>query len=348
MRAIVCSLAALSVVFCLNVQAATSLDAATLQKLTQLERKYFEESFDADTDEARIERLEKLVFGEPASGAVQPRIEKLVAAVAAAHENNFDADNLGTQVKQTTTSGAALPSAGKTHQPTKTAAQQVLDPDDSSMSDDDADVDPSSSRQDNYPHVTALEREILGKSFVGQPLVERFSRMETKAFGVPSQSQDLSQRTDALEKYAEKTLHKKPFGSGLEQAETTQQSKLPLQLLSTAGNALLGMSGSSFSGVRVHQREEMPEEPESKRPVDDDPEVYENDPPPPDAKILVKVGWCEVKMFGRTFSQLHLIKRLEQLNTDLKVKPGESGMELMDDADLMVKSVQARKSALKK
>ena len=62
-----------------------------------------------------------------------------------------------------------------------------------------------------YPHIDSLEMTILGETFADDPLKDRVSRMEVKAFGSASTNPDMSQRTDALEAYAEKKLHKRPL-----------------------------------------------------------------------------------------------------------------------------------------
>lgn len=239
-----------------------------------------------------------------------------------------------------------------------------------------------------YPHVTALENEILGRSFDGQLLPDRLSRMETKAFGKPSKSTDLSQRTDALEKYAEKKLHKQPYEQ--ERNETAsansqpKQSRLPQQLLSMLGNSLLGMAGgfggigpgfgpggllpggmpNNGSGIGIsgtgigtpHHGSSQSQQAQQSQPqqqqaipkaTEDDPAVHLATPPAANTKLLTKVGWCEVQVFGHTFPDMHLTERLSQLNQELQVKPGAPNMQLLDDVGLMIKAVQSRNFASK-
>ncbi len=56
----------------------------------------------------------------------------------------------------------------------------------------------------SYPRVTTLEQELLGRTYTTDSLPQRLSRMETKAFGAPSSSLDLGQRTDLLDDYAQR------------------------------------------------------------------------------------------------------------------------------------------------
>jgi hypothetical protein len=232
--------------------------------------------------------------------------------------------------------------------------------------------------QTDYPHINSLEKEILGQTFPGQPLPDRLGRMETKAFGKPSTIDDYSERTDSLEAYAQKKLHAKPFvqeqkqeavamggGPGQSAGTSSGQSKL----LNFVGNSLLSMAGvgrmgmpmmggnpafgngmgggliPGFGGVRVRPNtangQQAAEQPVVSHP--EDPSVNDAVPPPAEAKLLTKVGWCEVQTFGHTFPGLHLPARLQQLNKELNYAPNKTALELMDDVGGLIKSVQARK-----
>jgi hypothetical protein len=89
----------------------------------------------------------------------------------------------------------------------------------------------------------------------------------------------------------------------------------------------------------------------------DDPSVNEAGPPPADANLMTKLGWCEVQVYGHTFSDagleaaslpllhMHLPKRLEQISRKIQFEPKKSGLQLMDDVDGLVKFVYANKKA---
>ncbi|HEY9733007.1 MAG TPA: hypothetical protein V6C89_13905 [Drouetiella sp.] len=238
----------------------------------------------------------------------------------------------------------------------------------------------STSLQSDYPHITALENAILGQASPSLPLEKRISNLEVKAFGTVSKSDDLSSRTDALERYAEKTLHKKPYGSDLaydaaDGSGTGKTSdKKGMKLLNMVGNSLLGMGmntmgggmgmmpgmgmgmpgmgmmgpgGSGFGGIRVRRRQAPAEDAsaadEPTGPVED-PMVRAKDPPPASARLATRVGWCEMHVFGKTSPNLHLAERLTLLNRELKFEPGKGAMELMDHIDGLVKSAQAYKA----
>jgi hypothetical protein len=105
-----------------------------------------------------------------------------------------------------------------------------------------------------------------------------------------------------------------------------------------------------------NQQQQAPEPPPPALPADD-PAVHEADPPAADANLMTKLGWCEVQVYGHTFSDaglqeaslpllhLHLPKRLEQINQRLQFEPRKSGVQLMDNIDGLVKCVSAKKKA---
>lgn len=224
----------------------------------------------------------------------------------------------------------------------------------------------------DYPRVDALEVAILGQQYAGQPLADRLKRMEMKAFGAPSKSDDFSQRTDALEKYAEKTLHKKPLEPGdgsSERGSNDQQTasgKTPF--FSKLGRALVGMAGSTVSnfgtggfgpgfggpgyrgmgmGPGMQQRPDYDSQEDQSEMKIEDPAITDPSPPPANARLITKVGWCEMQVFGKTSPELHLEKRLDQLNDQLNFAPGRSNMELMDHIPELMKMVIAQKQPTK-
>lgn len=241
-----------------------------------------------------------------------------------------------------------------------------------------SDDDDSDAPQSNYPRINVLEQNILGQTYGGQPLITRLGRMETKVFGSPSNSTDLSARTDMLEQYSQKTLHKKTRQQR-EQEETANannsgsatgggggSSALP-KVLGMVGNTLLGMTGMGIGrmagvpvgmgmpnfgnggmGMAGRSRQQAAQQQSQNEyhqgdPKPEDPAVHADSPPPTTARMLTKVGWCEVQVFGETFPEMHLTDRLGQLNRQLQFKPGRSNIELMDDINAMVKLVQSQK-----
>jgi hypothetical protein len=114
------------------------------------------------------------------------------------------------------------------------------------------------------------------------------------------------------------------------------------------GMGMMGPGGAGFSGIRARRRtapapEEHSAADEPSGPVED-PMVRQKDPPPASARLATRVGWCEMRVFGKTSPSLHLAERLTQLNRELKFEPGKGAMELMDHIDGMVKSAMAYKA----
>jgi hypothetical protein len=120
------------------------------------------------------------------------------------------------------------------------------------------------------------------------------------------------------------------------------------------------MSASSQTFARgMHQnnnnQQQAPQKPEPKPVQPDDPAVHDPMPPAADASLLTKVGWCEVQVFGHTFSDSGLVesaskathmplpKRLEQISRKIEFEPQKSGMQLMDDVNPLIKAVSSAK-----
>jgi hypothetical protein len=362
MRVIICSLVGLSASLWFSVQAATSGDVGTVQQLGQLEQKYFHRTFDADTQESRTARLENFVYGEAVNGDLQPRIKKLSATMT-------PNDTLPQSQSQSQTVNQSPGDDG--------AEQADSDP---QLSGSASIASQAALPQQDYPRIDALEKAILGQTYAAKPLSDRLAQMEKKAFGSVSKSDDLGDRTDALEKYAEKKLHKKLFPDEVRQADSSSSSgngsgaagngnnggasnMIGKQLLGMAAGSLFGIgsrgmmpmgmmpgfggygSGMGMGMGRQRSGQQRSAEPEASAPAPEDPRVFSATPPPAAARLLVKVGWCEVHVFGNTFPNMHLEERLQQLNETLTFAPGKSSLELMDDVGNMIKAVQARNHA---
>lgn len=179
-----------ALVFCL--MPVSTCRASDLDSLTVLEKKFFEHTYAADTQEARLDRLEKLVFGEIGQGRDSDRIAKLMAAVPELSGKGADP------------SSDPLP-AGSPVQ------ANGADNSTNTIGDNTSQDQPGPDRisdSSGYPTVSAMEQQLLGKTFVGLPVQKRLDQLEVHAFGKLSGSQDLSDRVDRLEDYIQnKVLH---------------------------------------------------------------------------------------------------------------------------------------------
>jgi hypothetical protein len=331
--------------------------------ITEIEKAILGTTYVKQQLPARLSRMETKAFGAPSTKAdLADRTDALESYVEKTLHVKFPEGGL-----DDTTADAPDPSQGG---PSGMQRASATTSDGSAATSDASQTDTS---QSDYPRVTALEQAILQKTFPGQPLADRLSRMETTAFGKPSDKSGMADRTDALERYAEKTLHKKLH----EQPDTadagggsTQNGSGSQKILSFLEKSLLGMAGigpggigsggigapggmggpyggggfGPFGGIRARPRSQVQQAPRDQTPAPppEDPAVNEPNPPPSSAKLLTQVGWCEVHVFGHTFSAMHLPGRLGQLNRELKFEPGTSDIDLMDHISSLIKAVQTR------
>jgi len=128
-----------------------------------MELKLFSHAYESETDNNRLARLEKFVYGaSSADGSLNDRLARLRACVALK-------SNLITAVNPAPKSVA-----------TSTGLSSTL------------------ANVSNYPRVTQLELRLLNTSYFGEPIAKRLGRLEIKEFGAASTSNDLAARMDAL------------------------------------------------------------------------------------------------------------------------------------------------------
>ncbi len=182
--------------FCLTLTPAFSATAvpsapkanSVQQSIAQLEEKLYEHKYPAESDEARLTRIEKFVFGAAQTGTTAARLERLQSSITTNQSPSVDK----AATSATPTNATSAPSDAVTSTPAFDSA--------------------------NYPRVTELEQNMLNATYVHEPLPQRLSRLESKAFGTPSKSNDLCARVDDLDEYAETHRifknHQDPLASG--------------------------------------------------------------------------------------------------------------------------------------
>ncbi len=265
---------------------------STNQELETLEKRFFIHDFSKEPIEQRLERMEKFTFGESGKGATQARLARIAAT-------------LETHSPDTPISSISAPKAGGAKPIVAAKAPNATFPANAPPAAQPA--DDSDDGSTDYPHITFLENEILNQSFAGQPLSTRLSRLESKAFGSPSKNPDMSDRTDALERYAEVKLHKRAFAPSPSESDDDEQV------------------ASQPAPVKR-----------------EDPEAALPDPPAEGARMLTRIAWCEMHTFGRTYPEQHLLARLHQLNAKIFPLDHEKDIQLMDHVDAIVKEVVLR------
>lgn len=321
--------------------AATGMDVTASSQLRLLELKYFEHTFDNEPTEDRVERIEKLVRGEVGEGNPQDRIKSIASSLIADGESlaPSTADDPNSQLH-----ASDRKPAGKYKQESPAT--------DSSANSSTYSSSASGNDTGSYPKVTNLEREILKQTFEGQPLQIRLARLETRAFGSVTNSMDFGGRTDKLEDYAESALHDKPFAVNPDIDKPYVIPAARQSFPTGGGNSLAAAEQAAmqhFFGPSRNMSTNYSSADQSSEtamaPLED-PEVYQKTPPPDNARMVTRVGWCEMQTFGHTFPQMHLTKRLRQLNDEVRPNaPKQNDMQLMDDLDPIMQAVILRKSS---
>ncbi len=147
--------------------------------LLKLEEKFFQHTYPKESIDGRLDRIEKMVFGEAKDGDDAARLSALVQAVP-----NLNSGSSAPPA-QTARQGGGAAGGGSARQPATTAQA------------DEEDAEPAPIG--NYPAVDAIERKAFsGKTYSQEPVNQRLARLETKYFGKPSSGTDLTERTDRL------------------------------------------------------------------------------------------------------------------------------------------------------
>lgn len=194
-------LAALSCCLCFSFIEARAADNSSSDgvntALSQLENKYFEHQYNSDTDIDRLNRLEDFIYGTRQTGSVAGRVKHILSTIL---DEENDQTITTPQTSKHTNSNAPI------------ANQQN---DESLKNDSPPAVDNNQAQSlqspqnkafdyGSYPRVASLERELLGRTYPNDSLPDRLKRLETKAYGAPSSSNDLCQRVDLLDDYAQR------------------------------------------------------------------------------------------------------------------------------------------------
>lgn len=155
-------------------------DDSMSSNLSKLEDKYFQHDFSKDETPDRLDRLEKLVFGEARTGANEQRLKSLLDMVP-----DLNAPKVDDSANQAGSTPAPPPPPKRSY--------KAADP----VPDKSADNEPVAN-DSSYPAVTAIEKKLLGRDYIGESVGKRLDRLEIKAFGKTAASEDLQDRVDRL------------------------------------------------------------------------------------------------------------------------------------------------------
>lgn len=303
--------------------------AADDSNLSKLERKLFHKDYSRDTADARLDRLEKMVFGEAKDGPEQERISNLLTAVP-----NLDApapaeEPTVAKSRSGQPNSASEPDEGQSVDSGGGRSQKVTE----------SEPPPNASK---YPAVTAIEQKLFGKEFGGEPVVKRLERLENKVFGHTSGIEDLSERVDRLKGRTGIDVAKQaPLGT-----DWADDDDDPVGPSSRSPVASGGEDGRSFSGRDLRRDLGVPSQgitdswagtgsygmggvpatpgtrAGNSRGIEDMTSrmVPQSAAPPPDlggqpVGLNQQVGALEQEIFGKTFVRDALPARLSRLET---------------------------------
>lgn len=256
--------------------------------ISSLETRFFDHTYPSESTDDRLGRLEKMVFGEAKTGSDQARLTALLTAVpedpapaSASSAQSSQAPNAQPSLTPETASAAPANSMP----PTAPQASPQYSDNSASAPLQPGEVAPTS----DYPRITQLEQEILGKTFTNEPVQQRLEQLELKAFGKASSTQDLSDRTDALESYADQRFPHQNYPAtadgGFSQGAPSYQPPSYGQAPAYSPTAYNQSSGS--------------------------PAVS------PKATLDQKVTWLEKQVFNKTYSNEPLLDRVKRLATNI-------------------------------
>lgn len=188
----------------------------------KLEQKFFEHTYPKDPLPQRLERIEKMVFGEAKTGADGERLSKLIQAVPGLNSVPDVPPPASTNTASGDAQDVPMPPPSKSRAP-----QPIAD-------------------GSKYPQVSAMELKLLGKDYGADPVDQRLARLETKVFGKPSGSTDLSDRVDALKNRTGVDVSKQvPAGADWADDDDTF---MPPPTAQHRAPSTPGADGRSFSG----------------------------------------------------------------------------------------------------
>lgn len=159
-----------------NADYARADSSSFLSDISQLENSFFDHDYKGEDDTARLDRLEKFVFGEVHSGSEGQRITKLLLATPPGRKKIDKEDSTGT-VKSSE----------------KIENQSSSEPEESGESS-------SAGWQDQ--RLASLEKQILGTTYSGESAGKRVARLEKTKFGHSSGNGNIDDRLTILEAYA--------------------------------------------------------------------------------------------------------------------------------------------------
>lgn len=215
--------------------------------LDRLEMKFFHHTKPKLETSERLERLEKMFFGEGKEGPVNERLNNLKKLVP-----DLDEVELERKKREVKPKAQAKPQLQSQTPSTASSSSSYQAPSQSAR-----DL-PRADEGTSYPAITAIEKRKLGKTYEGEAVSNRLGRLEKKIFGKVSSSNDFTDRMDRLKVASGVDVTREaPLGSDWAADDVvvnypTPSHSRPRQ---TIGRPKYGEDGKTFSGRNL--REDM-------------------------------------------------------------------------------------------
>lgn len=132
--------------------------------LTTMEKSLFGVDYNTQADDARLKRIEEVVYGQPSLSPLQQRVDKL--------SKDLSADLMGQEIK---------PTKDTFDDETNGYKEEI----------------PKADKNVSYPAVDALERQVFNKEFKDIDINQRLTNLEQNVFK-KAYNDDLSSRVDRL------------------------------------------------------------------------------------------------------------------------------------------------------
>jgi hypothetical protein len=197
-------------------------------RVTALEQQFLGKTYVNDPLATRVSRLETNKFGKPQTGEIVDRLDKL--------------DQFAAPTK--------VPPGYQSAEDDESVQQPMAGAAGSNSGDSTLEAAKESGDIGNYPRITELEQEFLGKVYKGEVVQDRLARLEDKEFSKEYPEDALCDRVDRLDKKAKPKpkVADDDDGSGQSGGKGSAMSGIGKTLVNMLGGGMLGGGGMGMMG----------------------------------------------------------------------------------------------------
>jgi hypothetical protein len=198
-------------------------------RVTALEQQFLGKTYVNDPLATRVSRLETNKFGKPQPGEIVDRLDKL--------------DQFAAPTK--------VPPGYQSAEDDESMQQPMASAGSSNSGDSTLEAAKESGDIGNYPRITELEQEFLGKVYKGEVVQNRLARLEDKEFNKEYPDDALCDRVDRLDKKAKPRpkVADDDDGSGQSGGKGSAMSGIGKTLVNMLGGGGMGMMGGPMGGM---------------------------------------------------------------------------------------------------